>query len=189
MERHLSTTAVPSDPQRPQDDLAGSCENGRGETDRIRWRNSPTNHQTTRLKRGQVRRCAVFSPISCGWPRASGLSPQRNKLLMLAGALVAVVGRDGLHADQAQFLEPSILQCADQQGYAGLPLTARRLRRAGGDIARPQRRADVAQSDLQSRDAPGPGRRSPERMAQAEARLSPVEFRRHRRQPGPAPAG
>ena len=40
--------------------------------------------------------------------------------------------RDGLCADQAQRLEPAILQCADAQGYVRLLRAARRLRRAGG---------------------------------------------------------
>ena len=49
------------------------------------------------------------------------VSRQRNKLLMLAGGARRGRRGHGLHADQAQFLEPPILQCADQQGHARLP--------------------------------------------------------------------
>ena len=98
-------------------------------------------------------------------------------------------GGHGLHADQAQFLEPPVLQCADRQGHSGFPDPARRVRRDRRHIADPQRDADVAQSELQSRPATRPGERPPEPVARAEARLPPLEFGRDRRQSGPAPPG
>ena len=64
---------------------------GVGETDRIRWRNNPTNHQPAPTTR-TAPRSKVCSPTSSGWLRRFWVSRQRNKLLTLAGGLIAVVG-------------------------------------------------------------------------------------------------
>ena len=159
-----------------------------GRTDRIRWRNSLRNHPRTPTARESASLAGLFSDFL--WmASAFWVSRQRNKLL--GAGWRAGRGRrgHGLHADQAQFLEPPILQCADQQGHARLPDAARGLRRDRGHIAGPQRRADVAQSELEGRPAPGPGERSPGPVAQAQARFPPVEFGPARRQSGPAPPG
>ena len=159
-----------------------------GETDRIRWRNNPRNHQRAPTTPTARRWHSLFSDVI--WmASAFWASRQRNKLLALGRRARRGRRGHGLYADQAQFLEPPVLQCADQQGHARFPDAARRLRRNRRHIARPQRRADVAQSELEGRPAPRPGERSPERVAQAQARFPPVEFGPARRQPRPAPPG
>ena len=115
------------------------------------------------------------------------VSRQRNKLLALAGGLIVVVGATAYMQIRLNSWNRPFYNALTNKDMPGFLAAALGLRRDRGHIACPQRGADVAQSELQGRLAPRPGERSPGPVAQAEARVPPVEFGPARRQPRPAP--
>ena len=116
-------------------------------------------------------------------------SRQRNTIFFLVAGPDRDRRRDRLRASPAQRVERALLRRAGAQELLRVRPAVDRLRGACRGPACSQRRADVAQSEIEAGFARGPCRGSPGRMAVARTRLSSVASRRDRRQSRSANSG